>query len=196
MPAPKRTSTQREYDLERISDLYLQGKRQVDIAEAIGVSQGQVSYDLAEIQRRWRAQTVRNLDEDKARELARIDALERTYWAAWARSCGERTKQRTSKNDVGISQASIERESMLGNPAYLAGVQWCISERCKLLGIYAPVRQALEGTVQVEDAALSDDERMARFVALFDRARARRDGQAAGDDAALLGGGAAEPAAT
>ena len=37
------------------------------------------------------------------------------------------------------------------------------------------------GPIETRDVSLSDDERVARLTALLDRARARRDGQAAGD---------------
>jgi hypothetical protein len=143
MAAPKRTDFERENDYRRITDLYLQGKFQSEIASVLGVSQQQVSYDLAAIQRRWRSDTTINLDEAKQKELARVDNLERVYWGAWERSLEEKVKTRTEKQtgkDGG--KASVEKETLLGNPAYLAGVQWCISERCKLLGLYAPTKIA------------------------------------------------------
>lgn len=144
MAAPKRTKHQRELDLERISAMYLTGLSQDEIARRVGVSQGQVSYDLKEIHRRWREQTTLNIDEAKQRELERIDVLERTYWDAWRLSKEERTKTRTSSKGQDKS-ASIEKESLTGNPAYLAGVQWCIEQRCKLLGLNAPTRTEVTG---------------------------------------------------
>lgn len=147
MSGPKRTLTQRENDLERISALYLKGKRQVDIAAELGVTQQQVSYDLKTIHKRWRESTTINLDEAKHRELDRIDLLEQTYWSAWERSLDERTKTRTERNTTGGGEnqvsrdkASIEKETLLGIPAYLAGVERCIELRCKILGINAPQR--------------------------------------------------------
>lgn len=139
MAAPKRTPTQREYDLEQLATLYLKGKRQVDIAEALNVTQQQVSYDLKELHRRWRESSLIDINEAKQRELSRIDELERTYWEAWERSLDERTKSRVEKyaGEDGKGKSSIERESLLGVPAYLAGVQWCISERCRIIGLYA-----------------------------------------------------------
>lgn len=149
MAAPKRTPTQRENDLERISTLYLKGKRQVEIAVELGVTQQQVSYDLKEIHKRWRESTTINLDEAKHRELARLDILENTYWSAWERSLDERTKTRTERTSRGgdgqQDKASIEKETLLGIPAYLAGVERCIEQRCKLLGIYAPTRNEHTG---------------------------------------------------
>ena len=56
-----------------------------------------VGYDLKAIQRRWREDTSRNLDEEKARVLAKLDELERTYWQAWEDSLGQITTEMTSR---------------------------------------------------------------------------------------------------
>ena len=145
MATNKRTPTQRENDLERIAALYLKGKRQADIAAELGVSQPQVSYDLKEIHKRWRESTLVSINEAKHRELSRIDELERTYWDAWARSCEEKTKTRTEKSAGGTAKASVEKDQMLGNPAFLVGVQWCIEQRCKIFGINAPTKTEITG---------------------------------------------------
>lgn len=155
MAEKKRTPTEREYDLRRIADLYLQGQTQSSIASKLGITQQQVSYDLTEIRSRWRTDTTINLDEAKQKELARIDTLERTYWDAWEHTLIERTKTRTEQSSVtgdvdkkdkakakGSAKAVIEKETLLGNPAYLAGVMSCIERRCKLLGLDAPTKIA------------------------------------------------------
>jgi len=146
MAKTKRTSVERERDLEAITGLYLRGVSQSEIAAQLGVTQQQVSYDLKVVQRRWAEKTVINLDAAKQKELARIDLLEREYWQAWERSKGERSKARQEtagmdKQGRPIVRRSVaEKEKLIGNPAYLTGVQWCISERCKLLGIYGAVK--------------------------------------------------------
>ncbi len=146
MTGPKRTEIQRENDYRRITDLYLQGKTQAEIAETVGLDQSQVSRDLSTIQARWRSDTAINLDEAKQKELAKIDLLEREYWTAWQRTLEEKTKTRTEQSKTGdksgAAKATIEKETLLGNPAYLAGIQWCISERCRILGLYAPTKLA------------------------------------------------------
>ena len=42
---------------------------------------------------------------------------------------------------------SIEKTSMgqAGDPRFLAGVQWCIERRCKIIGIDAPTKSELTG---------------------------------------------------
>ena len=142
MAATKRDKHQREHDYKLIAELYLQGWYQVDIAQKIGVSQGQISQDLKVIRRRWREDTAIDFDEALLQELARISQLERTFWESWYASFPR------DKNGK-------ELENATGNTRHLNGVKWCITERCKILGLYAP-EKALTGIADVR--SLSDDE--------------------------------------
>lgn len=144
MATNKRTPTEREHDLEQIAALYLRGKRQSDIATELDITQQQISYDLKEIQKRWRESSLVSINEVKHRELSRIDELERTFWDAWQRSIGEKTKTKTEKMaGVAAAKASIEKEMMVGNPAFLTGVLSCIEQRCKIFGIYEATKIAI-----------------------------------------------------
>jgi predicted transcriptional regulator len=151
MPAAKRTPVERNRDLKLTAEMYIRGKTQYEIASELGISQGQVNYDLKAIQAQWRESTTMNLDEAKGRELARLDELERTFWNAWEASKMERTKSRQetdgSKKDgkLTVKKASTEKEQRDGNPAFLAGVLSCIDRRCKLLGLDAPTKSELTG---------------------------------------------------
>jgi hypothetical protein len=151
MAARKRTPFQREEDLVQITRLYLQGRTQRDIAEVVGVSQGQVNHDLKLIQTRWRESSIMDMNEAKQRELERLDILEREYWAAWEQSKNERTRARQESDGKSkdgkpnVVRATMEREQRDGNPAFLAGVMSCIERRCKLLGLDAPVKSELTG---------------------------------------------------
>jgi hypothetical protein len=151
MAARKRTPFQREEDLVQITRLYLQGRTQRDIAEVVGVSQGQVNHDLKLIQQRWRESSIMDMNEAKQRELARLDELEREYWAAWEQSKNERTRARQESDGKSkdgkpnVVRATMEKEQRDGNPAFLAGVMSCIERRCKLLGLDAPAKSELTG---------------------------------------------------
>jgi predicted transcriptional regulator len=151
MAASKRTDFQREENYVQITALYLRGKYQSEIAKLLGLSQGMISQDLKVIQRRWRESTIMNLDEAKAKELARLDELEREFWAAWEASKGERTQARQEKNNAGATvKASMIKEQRDGNPAFLTGVLSCIDRRCKLLGLDAPTKSELEVTQPIQ----------------------------------------------
>jgi transcriptional regulator with XRE-family HTH domain len=109
----RRTTTQIERDRRRISELYLQGKTQAEIADVVGLSQSTVSLDLKALNSLWLAAALVDLDTVKARSLAEIYQLEITYWEAW--------------------QASGKRAP---DAKFLAGVQWCIEQRLKMFGVY------------------------------------------------------------
>lgn len=145
-------------------ELYLQGRTQASIAAALGVTQGQISHDLSAIRRAWVKDAVRDFDELKSRELAKIDNLEVTYWQAWTdsqRDIESETEQlrggRLVKGERGesdkIQPASIDKtkrtQEQTGDPRFLQGVQWCIEKRCKILGLDAPDKVNQSGEVKI-----------------------------------------------
>lgn len=145
----RRSKEQRERDLQEISSRYLRGEYQVDIAKSLGVSQGTVSNDLAELQRRWMASSIRDFDEIKAQQLARIDELEREYWEQYQASKKPFRRVTRKRRGTKPEDAQIERavtiEQRTGDPRYLSGIQWCVAERNKIIGGYAPAVTQLEG---------------------------------------------------
>lgn len=140
----KRTPTQREQDFVEIARRYCKGETQASIAASLGVTQQQICNDLKVIRQRWQEACAETIQEAKARELAKIDELERTYWEAWQKSCEVRTIKGMEQTDD-KEKKSVRQEERDGNPAFLAGVMTCIDRRCKLLGIDAPTKQELSG---------------------------------------------------
>lgn len=152
--APRRKS-QVIRDRLAIAEMYLAGKRQMEIAEKLNLNQATISRDIAALHKEWRLQAAQRVDTYKAQELAKIDQLERTYWAAWERSCEEARRQTTRMagtitREVGSGTErrfiqdtptiqTITTLQGMGDQKFLAGVQWCIERRCKLLGIDADV---------------------------------------------------------
>ena len=141
---PKRTKFQREAHLVEIKESYLRGDTQMEIAARLGLSQAQISIDLATIQRRWRESSIVDLNEAKRRELERIDVLEREYWQAWEASKGEQQRSTASKTGD-VARAQVVKYESAGDPRFLAGVQWCVEQRCKILGLLAAVKNELIG---------------------------------------------------
>jgi hypothetical protein len=169
---PKRNRHQRELDLELINRWYLAGKSLRTIAADLSaqrpytVNHKTIWNDLEELRRRWRENTVLALDEHRAKELARLDTLEAEYWRAWEESRQPRkiSRSKLSKRASGqVSESSLTDEQRTGNPAYLAGVERCIAQRIKLLGIAEEKNQvALSGqlsfTLSFPDGAIDGDE--------------------------------------
>jgi len=86
MAAPKRSRGQRDSDLTIVATSYLHGRTQSDLAQNLGLSQQQIAYDLKVVRRRWLESSIRNFDEARAQELAKIDHIEAEFWSAWERS--------------------------------------------------------------------------------------------------------------
>jgi hypothetical protein len=90
--AATRSKHQRAMDLEVINTWTIQGKtlRQcaADLAKIrdYEVSHVTIKHDLDTIKARWNASMMGDRKIHVAKELARIDKLEETYWAGWLNS--------------------------------------------------------------------------------------------------------------
>ena len=136
MPARTRTKDKIKSDRTLVASLSLQGWCQKEIAKEIGVCQQQVAYDLKVIQLQWRSLSDAELTELRAKELAKIDLLEKTYWQAWHDS-KKPTKSTKQSKKIGSDVGSVEKktECKNGNPAYLQGVERCVGARVRILGL-------------------------------------------------------------
>lgn len=156
-----RSEAQQERDRREIARLYLQGMYQADIAERLGLSQPTVSRDIQVLVAEWKVERVYDINEAKARELAKVDNLELEYWEAWHRSqqnaekevkkqraipARKGVKEKDDKSPVILSQ-DIQKisEGQTGDPRFLSGIQWCIERRCLILGVDAPKKTELTG---------------------------------------------------
>ena len=151
MAAPKRTRGQREYDLILVSEMYLRGETQEAIAVAVSahyegfdLTRQQMGYDIKKLHGRWIQSQLINIDAAKARELARVDKIEREAWDAWERSKQDAetitTKGRGTKGAAAQMEKTIQLKGQVGDGSFLRIVQWCVEQRCKILGLDAPTR--------------------------------------------------------
>lgn len=130
--------------------LYLEGKPQTEIAKLLEISPATVKADLDFVKGVWLRAMRDDFDARKAEELARIDKLEATAWAAWERSCRDAEIKRTktvgmmkpvkrSKTQTRfipnsqITETEIRGQS--GDPRFLEQVEKCINLRLKLFGM-------------------------------------------------------------
>jgi DNA-directed RNA polymerase specialized sigma24 family protein len=138
-----------------VARLYLQGCTQVEIGRRVGISQATVSHDVAAVREQWRRESVRDMAELLTVELAKLDLLEKEYWAGWRRSQGRAHRVAVADDPaepgdaVSAADGPPEVREFPGNPAFLAGVERVIERRCKLLGLDAPQRVAVEPPVKL-----------------------------------------------
>jgi hypothetical protein len=148
----------REERRNRVLSYYVRGYRQTAIAELVGCDQKTVSNDLAVIRRQWAKANGERVTELQARELARIDEIERQAWAAWERSQQERSRSRTKRTDPGGGpaklEASVEKETPVGDPRWLERVSWCVEARVRILGLAA--HDQLDKLIKMRQLATAD----------------------------------------
>ena len=159
-----RTHAERESDLAFVAQCAQNGEKKSAILEKLAAIRSypitikQVEKDYAEIESRWvttfiRGQTLANL---KSRELARLEALEEEAWKAWTKS---KTAGQVEKFDVsqegktvgGKAVTAIKRD---GDPKFLELMLKYSEHRCKILGLFAPIKIDAE----VEDSLKTQDE--------------------------------------
>lgn len=158
----RRTEAERTRDLPEIARLYLRGMSQREIAETLSagkpysLTRQTIANDLTDIRAEWMEEATSNYDQHVARELARIDKLELTYWEAWERSCREETAKGGKTVTAPASKAgaapvvtrqegTVKTTTRDGNPAFLTGVANCVKLRMDLLGLAAPDTHLLGG---------------------------------------------------
>jgi len=124
-----------------VGDLFVQGHSQIAIADQLGISQPTVSTDLKAIQKQWREAAVRDFDEQRERELRKLDALELESWKAWQRS--QKPSQEAILTTDGTSQRTQKKVAeQVGDVRFLEQISKCIAARRALLGLDAPTKVA------------------------------------------------------
>ena len=156
----RRNNLQIENDRQIIKDMYLRGSTQAAIAVIIGVTQQQISNDIKAIQKEWREARVNDLHEAKAKELDRIDALEREYWRQYEESKKPKKSQMETVKSNGDISSTKRIEDNGPDPRYLDGVMNCIQERCRILGLYEEIAGGSQSEEDVYDIySILDDVR-------------------------------------
>lgn len=144
---------------EEVARRYLHGEMQSEIARSFGLSQAQISKDLAAVRAAWLRSAIRDFDAAKAQEIAKIDEVERAAWAGWERSTQDKEVViREAGADQKPKKATLRKEGQSGNPAFLQTILSCIERRCKILGLDAPQRF----TINWDDLTPEQEDRLAR----------------------------------
>jgi transcriptional regulator with XRE-family HTH domain len=142
----KRSFPQRDRELIRISELHLQGFSQSEIAMKMGLSQPQISRDLAEISKR--IEPSEEADKQKLRKnwLDKNKLIEKKLWTAFEKSTEDKEVQ--TKKQIAIPEggdageqkermeASVRSEGQCGNASFIEQLGKCMEREAKMLGLY------------------------------------------------------------
>ena len=176
-----RTKEQREADMNTLARLYVKGTSQMEISKRIGISQAQVSIDLKKLLKQWQDTRLNEIDRYKHEQLLRVNMIEEEMWAAWEKS-KTKGKKTTTKGKAGklIEKkdpltgmkskvegdeeywrvGEQEEEPIGGDMQYMNGIQWCMQERAKILGLYAPKKVANTDPTGEKEAGISAKEEL------------------------------------
>lgn len=189
----KRTQAERERDYVDEARLYLENKTHAEITEFINKTRPyslnvrQISTDIQLIHKRWQESYLKDYDKIKARELARIDKLEMSYWEAWEKSKDKKTFEEMEKiedltgsgkkgdaNSASFIRTKVKKkeEGRDGNAAYLEGIRWCIEERAKIYGFHAPTTINMNWREEAIKAGIDPDRTKNDLIEEFIRAAA------------------------
>lgn len=206
-PGGKRTFEEREHDLYVEANLYLRGRSLQAIADEINrqyadagrdihLSVKSIWKDLEEIHKRWVNSSLVDYNEKVAKEVARLDQLEATYWEGYERSQQPKSvdEQQTIFDEIAFAVdqiAPVTRsknrkriEERDGAVTFLQGVERCIDLRCKILGLYSPEKYQVDWRVDARKAGVdikTAAEEFESMVQKFTTAIEKNAGKEAGE---------------
>jgi len=85
----RRTDTERAHDLPAIARMYLEGYSQTEIAAKFGVTQQQISRDIASMRESWTEEAKRELHEATTELVLQTRSVRKEAWEAWRGGDGE-----------------------------------------------------------------------------------------------------------
>lgn len=188
-----RSKEQREADLALISKLLVrENLTRQELADRVSaerpykMSVHLAHIDVQELYKRWRDAYLDDIDILKGRELQRIDELEAAYWDSYERSLKGINMYKEDVVEVEVDMIGVEdsesptkrkkfashkfQDERDGESKFLNGIQWCITKRCEILGLNAPVKSELtfdwrsEAERQGFDPTLMYNEVVKQFV--------------------------------
>lgn len=170
----------------KVVELYLTGHTQYAIAEALGVSQTTICFDLKAIHQQWKEAAITDIAAIKERELLRIDRIEREHWRGWVKSLKDRQRRTTKSGGKEGDEVTSMTEGQAGNPRFLEGIMHCIERRARLLGLDAPEKIDFPNGIDIADrktalqGILSDPVAVEAIQKLDERMRAVQVGDGKG----------------
>lgn len=185
----------------RVAVSYGHGLTQYEIAQAEGVDRSTIGNDLDAIRRQWQEDASGAYAARLLAELARIDRLEAIALEAWERSCkdAETRHVRTEKPGGYYEGAPLPEKTIAekvtkgqtGDPRFLERISWCVEQRLKLIGAYAPIKVAPTTPDGQQPASTGTDQILALLLSLPEPAGAAAlPGQSQAEPEAAPGGAA------
>lgn len=185
-PQQKKRNQEKLARLGIVADLYKKGYSFRQIRDEVMRRLGLDSYslktvhsDVQSLLKEWRESRIDDTDLAIQLELERIDEACRELWEQWEKSKQDYSRvekkqkgapsqdKEKAKDSEGTTIQTTEVQKsetnvvQIGNPAFLAEIRQQLSERRKLLGLYAPEKKDLSGNMSfaaflMESGVLND----------------------------------------
>lgn len=136
-----------------VAQFYLQGKTQGDMVDAFNVSHSTVKKYLKELREEWQAKALYDFSLAKAEQLARIDEIERVAWEGFHNSVKGSLSTTTMKSKDSKTKMQTKTKPSVSDTKWLDKIQWCVEQRNKILGLYAPkkIDQTIKNERKLEE---------------------------------------------
>ncbi len=140
MPASKQKRMVAEQRRAKVAELYLKGIPQHEIVRQLGFVNGAgdklISIDLRKIREDWKNSAVRDVDDLKHEQYAKLVNVEKELWEAYNRS-QKVGKSVTVQQRAGGDSKSVTSDKRDGDPRWTKQIMECINQQSELLGIIA-----------------------------------------------------------
>lgn len=130
-----------------IMDDLIRGMSKKEIAAKYEISTSTVREVIEKARETWKDYRVEDYDLLLTVELERIKKIEDEAWASWGKSKEPLiTQTRRTENgggeEGGKTVDEIKKQQRHPDPRYLDRMSWCIEQRLKIMGAYAPEKVA------------------------------------------------------
>ena len=149
---------------QQVAELILEGWTQAAIAEHLKLTQAAISKDLKQIRIAWHESSIRDFDELRSLELAKLELIEREAWAAWRRS-QQPAQTATVDGQPGSQKSKRTVRHQYGDPRFLQVTLEAIEARRQMLGLDAPTKIA---PTTPDGQPLTNEQRSVLIEALLD----------------------------
>lgn len=165
-----RSQSQLARDRRLIGQYYLDGYEQAEIADKLNLSRATVSRDLKVIAKQWEKESGIDVGIRREQELARLRRIEGELWAAHELSKANARKkaEEKAKESPNYSPEKKQPEIFYEIPVrYLDRLAKLSGRRERMLGLAAPKKLDLGGTLNLNRVELTPEERKAALESIF-----------------------------
>jgi hypothetical protein len=148
MARPKRTKEARLDDMVKMTSMLRRGVPRYAIAQQLGVSAQQISYDWKVVVRQYHKDMNADIEELIGEKLLQYAEIKKEAWEAWEKSkldAEEETTEEFTSAKYSNTKTISKKSGRCGDPNFLKIICQCMKEECELQCLY-PAKE-IKGTV-------------------------------------------------